>query len=289
MQFTAAEKEKYNQLFGSIKINTPKVAEVDLSVNKINASRARYEQVAQPLGIPWYFVGITHHLEGGSNFKKHLHNGDPLTARTVQVPKGRPLSGTPPFTWEYSANDALKLQKLDKWTDWSIAGILFKLEGYNGYGYRNKGIYSPYLWSYSNHYTKGKYTADGKYDANAVSKQCGAACIIKRMYERGIIADAATGTITLVATAEATGEVVKATVASATATQEKEYKKTLAQLLTTVTYKPSLVRVDARELQKVLNQLGAKPKLIEDGKAGKNTSDAVKKATGKYLSGDPRA
>jgi len=40
-----------------------------------------------------------------SSFKLHLHNGDPLTARTVNVPKGRPKTGQPPFAWGISAKD----------------------------------------------------------------------------------------------------------------------------------------------------------------------------------------
>jgi lysozyme family protein len=42
-------------------------------------------------------------------------------------------------------------------------------------------VLTPYLWSFTNHYTKGKFVADGKFDANAVSKQCGAAAILKLM------------------------------------------------------------------------------------------------------------
>jgi lysozyme family protein len=80
------------------------------------------------------------------NFNRHLHNGDPLTARTVQVPAGRPKTGEPPFTWEESATDALMLEKLDQWEDWSVPGTLYKLEQYNGWGYRlaHPDVKSPY-------------------------------------------------------------------------------------------------------------------------------------------------
>ena len=102
---------------------------------------------ATPVGTPWYVVGVIHALESSLNFGRHLHNGDPLTARTVQVPAGRPKTGQPPFTWEASASDALRYQGFDKWKDWSIPGTLFKLEGYNGFGYRDHhaDVPSPYL------------------------------------------------------------------------------------------------------------------------------------------------
>ena len=57
--------------------------------------------------------------------------------------------------------------------------MLFKLEANNGFGYRRKGINTPYLWSFTNHYRKGKYIADGKYSTEAVSKQVGAAILLK--------------------------------------------------------------------------------------------------------------
>lgn len=139
-------------------------------------------------GIPWYFIACVHYLECSLSFKKHLHNGDPLTGYTVHVPAHRPKVGhPPPFTFEESAFDALKLMKYDQVTNWSLPFILQKLEGYNGFGYNKRGVHTPYLWSYSNHYTKGKYVKDGVFDANAVSSQLGAAVILKRMEQRGLI------------------------------------------------------------------------------------------------------
>jgi lysozyme family protein len=81
----------------------------------------------------------------------------------------------------------MALKKFHEETDWSLAHLLYRFEAYNGFGYRGRGINTPYLWSFSNQYTKGKYVADGRYDANAVSKQCGAAVLVKELAERGII------------------------------------------------------------------------------------------------------
>lgn len=139
--------------------------------------------------IPWYFIACVHYLECSFSFKKHLHNGDPLTGYTVQVPAGRPKVGhPPPFTFNESAVDALKFMGFDKVRSWILPFILRKLEAYNGFGYfKYKKINSPYLWSFSNHYTKGKYVKDGKFDKEAVSQQTGSAVILKRMEERGLI------------------------------------------------------------------------------------------------------
>lgn len=145
-------------------------------------------QFSTARGIPWYFVAVTHYMECSSSFKKHLHNGDLLTGYTTHVPAGRPKVGHgPPFTWEESAVDALKLEHLDKVQNWSLGAMLHRIEAYNGAGYKNRSMNSPYLWSYSNQYTKGKYAADGKFDPELVSKQVGAAVILKRLEDRGII------------------------------------------------------------------------------------------------------
>jgi peptidoglycan hydrolase-like protein with peptidoglycan-binding domain len=40
---------------------------------------------------------------------------------------------------------------------------------------------SPYLWSFSNHYTRGKYVADGRFSPTAVSQQVGAAVLLKQL------------------------------------------------------------------------------------------------------------
>jgi lysozyme family protein len=151
-------------------------------------NRSRYEDVEKRLQIPWFVVGIIHSLEAGFNFGGHLHNGDPLRARTWQVPAGRPLEWNPPTDWIASAADALAMKKYDNQPDWSVARMLYRFERYNGFGYRSHGIESPYLWSFSNQYTKGKYVKDGIWDTNAVSRQCGAALLVKELVSRGVIA-----------------------------------------------------------------------------------------------------
>lgn len=139
--------------------------------------------------IPWYFIGCLHYMETSANFKKHLHNGDSLQNFTSHVPKGRPIIGhKPPFTFEESAIDAIKFQNIDAEKNWSLPNILRWFEKYNGTGYyRFHHMNSPYLWSYSNQYTKGKYGSDGKFDSDLVSKQAGCACILKRMEDRKLI------------------------------------------------------------------------------------------------------
>lgn len=173
-------KDEYLAYYKACKVRPGNEGVVAYYVKRLNQGRAMYEQVSNDLnGIPWAFIGIIHGMECGFNFACHLHNGDPLTARTVQVPAGRPLIGAPPFTWRQSANDALTLKGYHQVSDWSKPRMLYLLEKYNGFGYRMRRVPTPYLWSFSNLYEKGKFVQDGKFDPNAVSKQCGAALMLK--------------------------------------------------------------------------------------------------------------
>lgn len=256
--FSTEVSNDYERLFDSAVIKNDKYPEVDKYVDKIVANRATYEAVGTPLNIPWYFIGVIHCMECGLDFKTHLHNGDPLTAKTVQVPKGRPLTGNPPYDWKDSATDALMMKDLQNWKDWSIPAMLYNLEKYNGLGYRNKGINSPYLWSYSSNYTSGKYVADGKYDPDAVSKQCGAGVLLRRLYEKQVIAAG-----------------------------ENDRFAQIKKLGEEVQYNTGRTPADnALKLQNLLNAAGFA--LRADGLAGQNTSNAYQVVSGQYLKGDPR-
>lgn len=152
------------------------------------SNKSRYEKLELELKIPWWFIAGVHLLEASFNFSTHLHNGDRLSARTFRVPAGRPKNGNPPFTWEQSATDALKFENLDNLEDWSLARALYRWEAFNGFGYRNRRIATPYLWSFSTNYTKGKYIGDGVFSPTAISKQCGAAAFLKALIDLGHVA-----------------------------------------------------------------------------------------------------
>lgn len=177
---------EYARLYASCRIRPERAGEVAHAVARLLAGKAAYRAVAAELGmVPWQLVGIIHGLEASFDFTRHLHNGDPLGERTRRVPQGRPVIGEPPFTWRQSAVDALMLKELHRVPGWPVPRLLYELERYNGFGYRRRGLPSPYLWSFTTHYTKGKYVRDGVFDPEAVSKQCGAAALLLGLAERG--------------------------------------------------------------------------------------------------------
>jgi len=166
----SALKGNYSELWGDMEIDAHKQSLIDARADVIIAHKAQYEDLQNKTCVPWYVIGLIHYRESNNNFNTHLHNGDPLSARTVHEPIGYPRTGSPPFTFEYSAIDAIKKQGYDKVKDWSIERIAYTFESMNGFGYRLHHVNSPYLWAASNQYSKGKYIKDGVYDSATVDK-----------------------------------------------------------------------------------------------------------------------
>lgn len=150
--------------------------------DKIIANKARYDLVSQHTSVPWDVVGMIHDREASLSWLANIANGDPWNKRTVHDPS---LRG--PFTsWENAAYDALcKCAPFAaKWTDWSPGGKLTILELYNGLGYAHMGQPSPYIWSGTDQYVRGKYVTDHHYDPDAVDHQLGCAIMLKQLMEK---------------------------------------------------------------------------------------------------------
>lgn len=143
-----------------------------------------------------------------------------------------------------------------------MPAALFRIEAYNGWGYRahHPEVLSQYLWSFSNHYASGKYVADGKWHTKAASEQCGAAVLLRQLAELGqldLSLDAKT--------------------------------RVLPEVTHDATSKPrGAERGRAIALQEWLNTLPG-IFLSVDGVCGEQTSNAWKTISGADLPGDPRA
>ncbi len=181
--------EEYDRMFAAAAVRPEHRDSIDWHLAMMRQSRSRYEAVSFSTGVPWHFIATVHGMEASFNFRAHFHNGDfPLSRRTRQVPAGRPLVWLPPSDWEDSTIDALKLMGFAGASDWSLARTLYRLEAYNGFGYRRIGRASPYLWSFSTSYDAGKFVADGHFEPRARSQQCGAAVMLKVLAQAGEIA-----------------------------------------------------------------------------------------------------
>jgi len=144
--------------------------------------RARYEQVAAKTDMPAKLIAALHWRESSGNFNTYLHQGDPLGKPAVHVPKNIPVF----HKWEDAAVHALQMKKgvqndlgVEKETK-DPASLATYAEFYNGLGYHNRGVPSPYVYSGTNQYSAGKYVADGKYDPKVKDKQVGVMALMSR-------------------------------------------------------------------------------------------------------------
>jgi lysozyme family protein len=188
-ELTPELRAEYQQLFDSCIPRTSAYweAAIESSVARIEKYKTRYLLVGSSLDVPWQWIGCIHMMESGGDFNTHLHNGDPLASRTTHAPIGRPKQGDPPFHWHTSALDALVMRGLHEERAWDIPVMLYEAERWNGFGYRNRHVRSPYLWAGSLHYEKGKYTKDFTWDPEATSKQVGVGLMLQRLQESGPI------------------------------------------------------------------------------------------------------
>jgi lysozyme family protein len=142
------------------------------------AAKARYQTVEKTTGVPWFFIAVVHEREASQNWNTQLGQGDPLNRVSVHDPKGEG-----PFkTWEAGAIVALHdYPYADRNKDWTVGPFLTLLEQYNGLGYFERGIPSPYVWSGTDQYHSGKFTRDGEFSAHTVDVQDGCAGLLLAM------------------------------------------------------------------------------------------------------------
>ena len=142
------------------------------TVFEINGST--YQGIAEETGVPAKLICALHYRESRCNFNTYLHNGQMLGKPTTAVPKDVLF-----YDFKSAALDALKkkawLRDLCNLSANSkdLVGMVTFAENWNGLGYHNRGVVSPYIYSGTSLYTKGKYINDGKYDTNAIDKQAG--------------------------------------------------------------------------------------------------------------------
>lgn len=136
-----------------------------------------YRAIEFASGVPWPLIAVLHRRESDANFGTYLGNGDPLSRRTTHVPRGRgPFTG--PNAFKSGAVDALHLDGLTAVKDWTLEKMLWYAEIFNGLGYENHGLPSPYIWGGTNIQKAGKYVSDGVWSSSAWDSQPGCAPIL---------------------------------------------------------------------------------------------------------------
>lgn len=158
-----------------MKIRPEREAEVQHAAERIISNKAIYQRIEAATGVPWSLVAALHMRESSCNFKTYLGNGEPLNRTTRLVPRGRG-----PFpSFEAGAIDALRYDGLASLKDWRIEKQLWAAESFNGWGYANRGLPSPYVFGATSVQRPGKYVADGKWNPRAWDTQIGVAPLLQ--------------------------------------------------------------------------------------------------------------
>jgi lysozyme family protein/peptidoglycan hydrolase-like protein with peptidoglycan-binding domain len=242
----------YLHNWANLQIRDGRVQDARNQANRLLRGKQIYQEIESRTGVPWWFAGLCHYRESDFDFDTYLGNGQPLNRVTTEVPAGRgPFTG--PNAFVDGAIDAFWVDGFLGARDWGVARVLYRLEGFNGYGYHGAGVNSPYLYGGSTLYgppeaRAGKYVRDHVFDSSVVDTQLGTAVILKALMgiDSSIVLDGSTSP------EGSTGQRLPA-----------EPDDELAQ--------------DVLWLQKSLNDLGADPRLTEDGKNGPRTMAAVSK------------
>lgn len=174
-----ALKPEYAGLIAAMVVRPECVKEVDEVATKLLACKSRYLEVTALDGVPAVYIGPSFEREAGNNFTKNPAQGWSLHSRSKIIPHNGPFPD-----WRTAAIAAYKLDGLDKVgaANWTWELICFYGELFNGFGYRDfHHMHSPYLWGGTNIQTKGKYTADDKFDPNEMDAQLGIIPVGRRM------------------------------------------------------------------------------------------------------------
>ncbi|SFJ98063.1 hypothetical protein [Bradyrhizobium sp. cf659] len=189
-------KGEYRKMFDTCEPDPKHLSELRAWVTKLSSpsSRKRYGDLEAATKVPWHVIAVIHYRECSANFMGHLHNGDPIAKKTVNVPPGRPDPWNPPpspwnpvTAWQASGIDAFAYDGLANQVDWGLELTLYRLEAYNGFGTRNHGAIPNYLWNFSKFPVRGGYDSDGHWKPNYLSSQCGAAVLMKLLANQGLI------------------------------------------------------------------------------------------------------
>ncbi|MFO0723680.1 MAG: peptidoglycan-binding protein [Myxococcota bacterium] len=147
------------------------------------ANQARYQAVADRTNMPPELIAAIHWRESHGNFGTYLHQGDPLGRPAVHQPRNIPVF----HRWEDAAVHALSMHRSAaralnlSSTSHDDAAMAAYAEMYNGLGYHYRGRPSPYVYSGTDQYTRGKYVADGVYRSNVVDQQVGVMALIRSL------------------------------------------------------------------------------------------------------------
>jgi len=180
-----ALKEDYARLIARATIRPECEKALASTARRLLRDKSVYERIFEKTGVPTAVLMALAEREMSGNLHCYLGNGERLTHRTTLVPKNR---GPWPDTMDgfiAGALDALHLDGLDQIAKtlegWSLTRFAYESELWNGFGYRARGIPSPYWAGGTTIQKRGKFVRDGVYDSNVMDPQLGTLAIVEEL------------------------------------------------------------------------------------------------------------
>lgn len=180
----------YEQLASVATIRPDRERELELVVDRtLLPQKQLYQRVESLVHMPAAVLMALSMREMSGNTHCYLGNGQTLKHRTTIVPLNRG-----PFLQEYPEDfvagclDSLHLDGLDQvWKavgGWSRSRFCYESEGWNGWGYRARGIPSPYVFGATTVQRPGKFPRDHVFDANMWDPQLGTLAIVEEIFKQ---------------------------------------------------------------------------------------------------------
>jgi lysozyme family protein len=148
-----------------------------------------YQRVEGLVHIPAAALMALAMREMSGNTHCYLGNGQSLKHRTTIVPLNRgPFLQEHPEDFVAGCLDSLHLDGLDQvWTapgGWSRSRFCYESESWNGWGYRSRGIPSPYVFGATNIQKPGKFPRDHIFDPTLWDPQLGTLAIVEEIFKQ---------------------------------------------------------------------------------------------------------
>jgi len=178
-QFAALQAE-YTALLQRMVITRPN--EVDRVARKLieYIDQKRYTEACNTVGVPQIVAASSFERDASSNFRDSPAQGDPWNQRSHNWPPCGPFSSwTEAAVWAYRHEGFEKIGA----ANWTWERACYEEEIFNGFGPRNHGRHTGYLWAGSNIYTGGKYVSDGVWSATTFDSQLGVIPVMRRIVQ----------------------------------------------------------------------------------------------------------
>lgn len=178
-------EQNYIDLASHATIVPKREAELASASRRLLRDKEVYKHVESLTHVPAAALMALAEREMTGNLHCYLGNGQRLDRRTTIVPINRGPFPDTPEGFVAGCLDALHLDGLDQvWRKpggWSLPRFCYESEGWNGWGYRSRGIPSPYVFGATSVQRPGKFPRDHFFDPNMMDPQLGTLALVEEI------------------------------------------------------------------------------------------------------------